>query len=95
MNDLGADLLISIASTLLPSKLRNNLLDVDKNVMNVKKAEKYDKIKEIIDDLGDGEIDISEDTPLVSASTAFNTVTEIWRVVYPEKREIKSSEKIK
>lgn len=57
------------------------------------KAERYDKIKAIIDNLGDPERNRGEDEPLISASTALNSIKEIWVTIYPIQRETKSVSK--
>lgn len=42
---------------------------------------KYNKIKEIVDNLGDKERK-KDERPVISATTALNTITEIWEVLY-------------
>lgn len=95
MNELSADSLVSMMDTLASGFYkRNSRANYAKDEIKAKiKSEKYDKIKAIIDDLGDSERDRSEDEPLMSATTALNAVRDIWKIIYPKKREMESVDK--
>lgn len=94
MNRLSADLLVGMMDTLAYGFYKRDSTKTSEDGIEEKiKEEKYDKIKAIIDDLGDPERDLSEDEPLISATTAFWTVKEIWDIIYPKKKEMESVNK--
>jgi len=94
MNRLSADLLVGIIDTLAYGFYKRDSVKATEDGIEEKiKEEKYDKIKAIIDNLGDPERDLSEDEPLISATTAFWTVKEIWDIIYPKKKEMESVNK--
>ncbi len=82
MNKLSADIIISMMDVLAYGSLKRQRNKEKDEIITKLKAEKYDKIKIIVDNIGDSERNLGEDEPLISASTALNTITEIWRTIY-------------